>query len=315
MSVAAVDERFLDSLSIQLYVDVACVALWAYDHSLTFTKELSLIWNTPWKFPKVLYIVSRYWSTVTLTILLYYHFSDDISVENCLISGRFVTWSIGIGMCSAEIILTIRTWAVWGRSRKAGIFLSVFFAVIWIPGFIIIGFWEGTAKYASVPREIVPSGCWPEVTSSLYSVSYILIAIFEGVLLIMISIKGYTALSEGPVDPKFFRAVYLNGILCYIYLFTLSVINIMINMHVSRNYANLLSVFQQVMHSLLAGRMLLELREWGKRTVRGDEFPDFGSTFPEHVNALEFQAALVSIDDPVETDDTEITPMIQMADP
>jgi len=37
-----------------------------------------------------------------------------------------------------------------------------------------------TAADVPVPREIVPSGCWPEVTSPLYYVNYVLIAVFEG---------------------------------------------------------------------------------------------------------------------------------------
>jgi hypothetical protein len=73
--------------------------------------------------------------------------------------------------------------------------------------------------------------------------------------------------------------------------------------------------FQQIMHSLLAGRMLLKLRECGKRSVRGDEFKDFGSTFPEQVGELEFRAALVPIDEEDEEDeDTEITPMMLTSD-
>lgn len=57
------------------------------------------------------------------------------------------------------------------------------------------------------------------------------------------------------------------------------------------------------MHSLLAGRMLLQLREWGKVTIRGQ---DFGSSFSDHVNTLEFQ----QIDDMDDADESEVMPMI-----
>jgi hypothetical protein len=191
------------------------------------------------------------------------HFSTHISVKLCLGMSRFVTCKIYVifGYCLPltcslrvnrhwhvlsrkwahcisidsilnfmPVILTIRTWAVWGRSRRVAIFLSIFFAAMWIPGFIVMGFWEGTveckcscchvqpatnwrlATDVSVPREIVPSGCWPEVQSSSYYISYVLLAIFEGgvlsaqmilhtsvywsyslVLLIMMSIKAHKA--------------------------------------------------------------------------------------------------------------------------
>jgi hypothetical protein len=70
------------------------------------------------------------------------------------------------------------------------------------------------------------------------------------------------------------------------------------------------------MHSLLAGRMLLKLRQWGKRSVRGEQFEDFGSSFATHVNSLAFEAALVPIDEEfADTNDTETTPMMLTSDP
>jgi hypothetical protein len=59
--------------------------------------------------------------------------------------------------------------------------------------------------------------------------------------------------------------------------------------------------------------MLLQLRRWGKQSVRGDRFEDFGSSFPVHVNTLVFEAALVPIEEETD-DDTEITPMMPTSD-
>ena len=42
-----------------------------HEYNLTFVLEISLIWNAPWTIPKVLFLLSRYWPFVTLTILLY----------------------------------------------------------------------------------------------------------------------------------------------------------------------------------------------------------------------------------------------------
>jgi len=102
---------------------------------------------------------------------------------------------------------------------------------------------------------------------------------------------SYHVVKDGPIDSRFFYAVYTNGVVYYVYMFALSVANIVINMHASHNYENLLSVFQQVVHSALACRMLLQLRECGKQTVRGDEFKGCGSAFTLHVNTLVSQVA------------------------
>ena len=52
-------------------VFMALTSMQAYEYNLTFALEISLIWNAPWTIPKVLFLLSRYWPFVTLTILLY----------------------------------------------------------------------------------------------------------------------------------------------------------------------------------------------------------------------------------------------------
>jgi len=69
------------------------------------------------------------------------------------------------------------------------------------------------------------------------------------------------------------------------------------------------------MHSLLAGRMLLELHQWGQQTVRGDEFKDFGSSFAEQVNASEFEALVPADNAIAPTDDVDAMQMTQTSDP
>ena len=61
------------------------------------------------------------------------------------------------------------------------------------------------------------------------------------------------------------------------------------------------------MHSILACRILLQLRECGKQTVGGDTFRDFGSPFTLHVNTLVFaEAGTASGEDSAYTDVTSI---------
>jgi hypothetical protein len=62
--------------------------------------------------------------------------------------------------------------------------------------------------------------------------------------------------------------------------------------------------------------MLLELRQWGKRSVRGDQFEDFGSSFAAHVDSLVFEAALVPTEEEfADINDIETTPVMLTSDP
>jgi hypothetical protein len=48
------------------------------------------------------------------------------------------------------VIFTLRTWAVWGRSRKIGIFLICLFVAIWVPGSVCVGYWFPTLARAFI---------------------------------------------------------------------------------------------------------------------------------------------------------------------
>ena len=61
------------------------------------------------------------------------------------------------------------------------------------------------------------------------------------------------------------------------------------------------------MHSALACRMLLQLRECGKQTVRGDGFKGYGSAFTPNVSTFVFKAAAATEDDAAGADGTEDT--------
>jgi len=95
----------------------------------------------------------------------------------------------------------------------------------------------------------------------------------------------------------------MNGVMYYVYLFALSTTNLVINMHAPRSYGNLLSMFQQVVHSVLACRMLFQLRECGKQTICGD---DFRSAFTLNLNTLVFKADAPGDECPYTEGDGEI---------
>jgi hypothetical protein len=44
------------------------------------------------------------------------------------------------------VILTIRVWAVWGQDRRLTIGLPIFFAICFLPCFVIMGFFLKDVK-------------------------------------------------------------------------------------------------------------------------------------------------------------------------
>lgn len=52
-------------------VFMALTPIQAHEYILTFVSEISFIWNAPWTFPKALFLLSRYWTLVTLIVRFY----------------------------------------------------------------------------------------------------------------------------------------------------------------------------------------------------------------------------------------------------
>lgn len=102
-----------------LYVCAASAL--GYDYILTLEREVSLIWLSPWSSTKILFVLTRYSPIIATCLLLHNHFNPEvISRHICNITWATAAWLLIIGINSAEIVIMIRTWAVWGRDRKVG---------------------------------------------------------------------------------------------------------------------------------------------------------------------------------------------------
>jgi len=75
-------------------------------------------------------------------------------------------------------------------------------------------------------------------------------------------IRGISAYRSGG-DSQFYRVVYSDGIIYYIYLFGLSLFNTIIILKLPSDYVNLLVMMERVIHSVLACRVVLHIREQG----------------------------------------------------
>lgn len=96
-----------------------------------------------------------------------------------------------------EVVLTVRTWAVWEHNRRVGICLWVFFIAIWTS--VTIGTWLlglegkwysavdqymsliGVKEVLTVPTSAIPSGCEALLADDRKIVAnYSLVLVFEG---------------------------------------------------------------------------------------------------------------------------------------
>ncbi|KAJ7211003.1 hypothetical protein C8J57DRAFT_1606386 [Mycena rebaudengoi] len=117
------------------YVNVAFLTLLSYDVLLNFSEEYHHIWKSKWSLIKCLYLWSRYGPFVDTTIAVLRGggtISDDQVLfgifTSCKTLAKFNTIFSIFGIGVTEIILIIRTYALYGSSKK----VLTFCVVVWL---------------------------------------------------------------------------------------------------------------------------------------------------------------------------------------
>jgi len=107
------------------YVDIACLTLLTYDTLLSVGQEYKHIWKSKWSVIKVLYLCSRYGAFIDTTIAVHKRVSNT-GPSFCKFASDFDTIYSGLRIGVTEIILMIRTYAQYDRSKK----LMAFFLLL-----------------------------------------------------------------------------------------------------------------------------------------------------------------------------------------
>ncbi|PFH48047.1 hypothetical protein AMATHDRAFT_6172 [Amanita thiersii Skay4041] len=244
--------------SVLGYVDTAAMALLYFDYLLTLHMEVAYVWKSKWTLIKILFLILRYMPMATLSMVLLVdgHNSD---AETCAIVTRvyavFVTLETGMG----EIILTMRTWAIWGRDHRIGLGLSIFFICKTMIGLIILSTWLKTLHYG-VFFTTFGSSCALISSSKILYVDWLLLVIFESVVCMLLAIQAFSAFRAGGVS-HLARVVYRDGLMYYLYLmmtFLLTLISIIV---FPFDLVRLLSGPAHVIHVVLTARVILHARE------------------------------------------------------
>jgi len=199
---------------------------------------------------------------------MYFFFHPGSSGTTCYILFQIAEWMFVISVGLAELILMIRAWAVWERDRRLSIGLPIFFVSVWTALCVYAARYLRSLKFMQIPNPTLP-GCFVSGRSSIQFAEWALVMGFEGGILILMCIKGYQTLKMGP-SSGLVRLVYVDGILYYIALFALALINMVVILTLPDAFANLLTTFQRIMHSILTGRMLLQLRQYEHKIVHGE---------------------------------------------
>jgi len=242
------------------YSDLASMAVLAYDYLLTFKFEVGLVWGTPWNIGRILYALTKYSVLVDSSLLAYFHFAGGrvVSIRTCSlvyqISGWFIYWGIGV----AEFVLVFRTWAIWGQSRKLAVILVALTVAFTIPSAYLTHLGLTSSEYAESPVPRIQSCFVIANRNAMLFWDYILILAWETIILVLTLIKGVSHYRHS--TSSLVATLYKDGIIYYIYLTTLSIVNVLFLRIFDGNNGASIILMQRVLHSILTARILLHLR-------------------------------------------------------
>jgi len=168
------------------------------------------------------------------------------------------------GIIIAEVILAIRTWALWRRSKRVGIVLVVLAVSAIVPAYVICWEWmrRGHLVYAINPAV----GCTQTDGSPIIAVDFILIVLWESAVLGLTLFSGLPSFRVNR-GRSLLSVLYRDGVLFYIYLLAFSIVNITVVITAPRLLAGILTSMQRAVHSSLSARVILNLREVERREL------------------------------------------------
>ncbi|KIK00681.1 hypothetical protein K443DRAFT_678976 [Laccaria amethystina LaAM-08-1] len=255
---------YVESVRLVTYFDVAGSTMFLYDYLITLGMEVDLVWSSKWTFMKMLYFAQRYLPFVDAVALCFLNqLSTTIDPTACKMveKARGVLMIAGISL--SELVLTLRVWAVWERSSRVGLVLSILFLLAVSSSFVVSGFFLSSLQFVDKPYPTF-QGCFITSASRVVYMNWVILMAYEAAILVMIVIPGISAYRLGG-DTALHTIVYRDGVIVYIYLLALSTINVIVSISLPRMYLDILWSVERCLHSILTSRVLLDIRAYGRR--------------------------------------------------
>ncbi|KZT57301.1 hypothetical protein CALCODRAFT_285958 [Calocera cornea HHB12733] len=106
------------------YIGICVGATMYFDYILTIPQEVELIWMDEWTAGKALFLVVRYFSLLSMSIGFYVICGTSVTTFSCKVTMYWTLSSNCISYSAAALVLALRTWALWNKSRACGILLG-----------------------------------------------------------------------------------------------------------------------------------------------------------------------------------------------
>ncbi|KAG1865854.1 hypothetical protein DFJ58DRAFT_770542 [Suillus subalutaceus] len=281
------NDYFPDSVGFQTvaYTAVASIAVLLFDFIITFDSEVRWTWGREWGITRIIFIVSRYLPFVGLAMTVYYSVgSTHGGIPNHGTSTDVYDGVRWLGIAASELLLVLRTYVVWGCDKRFLILTLTFTTVVSVVVLVI--------SDVSASESGDSTGVFEGGRNS--SIVYGLLMLVELVLMALTLYKRCKSfrLEGSPLVITLYR----DGVVYILCITLVSMANCISIILLPPSYTGLLAGPQLVTHSVLASRILFNLRAMS----------DLQNTVADELTSLGVVSQPIAFQTPPCTDHTEL---------
>ncbi|KIJ91246.1 hypothetical protein K443DRAFT_492671 [Laccaria amethystina LaAM-08-1] len=268
-----------------------------YDYICTLDQEVAFAWPCPPSFGMFLFYLNRYIPFIDQSVSLYLRLSIN-SPEMCSHLTKWALWFICFGIFISQLLITLRTCAIWGARRQVTIPLAgltvatiAFFASQSAILMNSLEFIEGHARGCYIkpgPGKVMDLVFLPNFISDFVAIT-------------LTTIKAYQhfRLSCSSWLDQFYR----DGVLYCTFILVLSLINIISpSFPVPLYYKAIMHSPTRVFHSIFCNRVMLlileqrhESAQRGRRPEATETMQIFSTVFMERITSVDTSTGQISI--------------------
>ncbi|RXW15898.1 hypothetical protein EST38_g9951 [Candolleomyces aberdarensis] len=264
---------------------------WIADWLHTLPFEVEVIWPAQWNLVKFLYLFSRYFPidiifsymyievpdvevrprTLTLTQPTASDFEDIpfVDMSDLILRGPYY---ITRNVRRHAAVIFIRLYALSRQSKFFRWWLIVQFFAVQVTIFALIGPFLASFRWAPSP---VPQyvACVPVAANPLYAaISFALLMANETLITLVMLYIGF--MKHRHTRSPLVKIFYRDGFVFFLFLTASSVVNIAMLASLPPANRTLFAIPQRVIHSMLASRMILHLRQESYTQEHGHSFDE-----------------------------------------
>ncbi|KAK0444985.1 uncharacterized protein EV420DRAFT_978902 [Desarmillaria tabescens] len=237
--------------SFTSYSFTACTTVLFYDLLLLLPTEIDYVWLSRPVHPLLLlFALNRYLPLIDMAVTINWLLHKPTPTQ-CHQFASIMSPLMVIGILTSQVILMIRTYAIWDRHR------AVFWCFIGTGVFCFIPELVCIVIELKTIRFIEPSSNYPgcfNVSSNMAETFYIPVLVSETIIASLTLFKGVQHLRRS--SHPFLIEFYVSGMFFYVCLLLMTVANILVPMWAD-SLAPFLSYVQLILHSILSSRIML----------------------------------------------------------